>query len=69
MVRAFSRDPGVGMLNVAVVVPVVVAAAGVAPGRCLRAVAAAGPQALQSADAAVAAGVVAEAGVAAAAAA
>lgn len=67
MVGAFSRDPGAGMPNAAAVVPAVVAAAGVAPGRCPRAAAAAGPLALRSAGAAVAAGAVAEAGVAAAA--
>lgn len=65
---AFSRDPGAGTPNVAVAVPAAVAAVGVAPGRCLRAAAAAGPLALRSAGA-VAAGGVAGAGAAVAAAA
>lgn len=66
---AFSRDPGAGTPNVAVAVPAAVAAVGVAPGRCLRAAAAAGPLALRSAGAVVAAGGVAGAGAAVAAAA
>lgn len=67
-VGAFSRVPGAGTPNAVVAVPAVVAAVGVAPGHYPRAAAAAGPQALRSAGAAVAVGVVAGVGVAAAAA-